>query len=125
MPRKRREQGTRAPHAVSAERCARLYRLLELLRPGPQTRATLARRLHIDVRGFYRDLELLRSAGIAVSLQGRRYALNEPLRQAVNRLPFPDPLLTIGEASALAKGRTEAHRKLKRQLSSILGQKAR
>jgi hypothetical protein len=120
MAKQRREGATGPSRAVSAERSARLSRLLLLLGPGPQTRAALIRRLRLDVRGFYRDLELLRASGIAVSLQGRRYILDEPLQQAVNRLPFPDPHLTLGEALLLAKGRTQAHRKLKAQLAEIL-----
>jgi hypothetical protein len=94
---------------------------LHLLRGRPQSRAALTRRLHLDIRGFYRDLELLRAAGIAVALRDQRYVLGESLPKAVNRLPFPDPHLTLGEAKELAKGRTSAHRKLKQQLALILG----
>jgi hypothetical protein len=104
---------------VSAERAERLYRLLQLLGSGPQTRASLARRLRLDVRGFYRDLELLRAAGIAVPLHNRRYSLEGSLAAAKSRLPFPDPHLTLGEARQLAKGRTPAHRKLKQQITLI------
>jgi hypothetical protein len=106
---------------VTAERAARLYRLLHLLGGGPQTRAALTRRLRLDVRGFYRDLELLRSAGIVVPLADGRYTLDEPAADAAARLPFPDPRLTLGEATLLAKGRTRAHRKLKEQIAQIVG----
>jgi predicted DNA-binding transcriptional regulator YafY len=108
------------PHSVSAERAARLYRLLQLLGTGPQTRAMITRRLRLDVRGFYRDLELLRAAGIAVPLRNRRYTLEGSAANATNRLPFPDPRLTLGEATQLAKGRRMAHRKLKQQLALIV-----
>lgn len=117
-----RKRTTAAPaaKAVTAERAARLYRLLRLLAAGPQTRGTLTRRLRLDVRGFYRDLELLRSAGIDLPLVNRRYTLAEDVDDAVARLPFPDPHLTLGEARQLAKGRTKAHQKLKAQVSQII-----
>jgi hypothetical protein len=106
--------------SVSAERAERLYRLLQLLGSAPQTRASMTRRLRLDVRGFYRDLELLRTAGIVVPLRNRRYTLEGSLAAAKGRLPFPDPHLTLGEARQLAKGRTPAHRKLKQQIARIV-----
>lgn len=106
--------------AVTAERAARVYRLLKLLGAGPQARATLVRRLHLDVRGFYRDLELLRTARIEVPLRNQRYTLVGGVKEAIARLPFPDPHLTLGEARELAKGRTPAHRKLKSQVNRIV-----
>jgi predicted DNA-binding transcriptional regulator YafY len=77
-------------------------------------------RLHLDVRGFYRDLELLRDSGITIDLEGRRYRLLEKTATAIARLPFPDPRLTLGEAIQLARGRSQAHRKLQRQIADIL-----
>jgi hypothetical protein len=106
--------------SVSAERAERLYRLLQLLATGPQTRASLIRRLRLDMRGFYRDLELLRAAGISVPLRNRRYTLEDDVTAAFHRLPFPDPRLTLGEAVQLAKGRSLAHRKLKEQIAVIV-----
>ena len=120
MYRKRATQTTAQSKTVTAERAARLYRLLKLLAAGPQSRPTLTRRLRLDVRGFYRDLDLLRSAGIDLPLLKGRYILRDKVRDAVTRLPFPDPRLTLGEAGLLAKGRTAAHQKLKRQLAQIL-----
>lgn len=104
---------------VTGERAARLYRMLQLLGAGARTRAVLIRQLSLDVRGFYRDLELLRSADIPVTLQDRGYVLEEAVDRAVSRLPFPDPHLTLGEAQSLAKGRSAAHKKLKQQLDQI------
>jgi hypothetical protein len=104
---------------VTAERAARLYRLLQLLGAGPRTRDVLTKRLGLGIRKFYRDLEFLRSAGITVLLDGRRYLLAGNGPEAVGRLPFPDPCLTLAEAEQLAKGRTLAHRKLKEQLTQI------
>jgi predicted DNA-binding transcriptional regulator YafY len=120
MARKRSPRVSPSLKAVTDERARRLARLLQLLGAGPQTRAALTRQLRLDVRGFYRDLELLRTAGIAVTLQDRRYTLEEPVAQAIDRLPFPDPHLTLGEARQIAKGRTAAHRKLQAQVRAIL-----
>jgi len=39
---------------------------------------------------------------------------------AIARLPFPDPVLTLGEARELAKGRNLAQRKLKQQITWII-----
>ena len=105
---------------VTSERAARLHKLLKLLGTGTKTRATLIRKLKLDVRGFYRDLELLRAANIPVSLQARGYVLEEDVDVAVSRLPFPDPHLTLGEAQALAKGRSAAHKKMKQQIDQIM-----
>ncbi|HXG09939.1 MAG TPA: hypothetical protein VNK04_09135 [Gemmataceae bacterium] len=106
--------------AVTARRAPRLYRLLKLLGRGPQTRARLTRQLGLDVRSFYRDLNLLRDAGIEVILDEGRYVLQGKTAQAIARLPFPDPHLTLGEAQQLARGRTAAHRKLKEQIKQIV-----
>jgi hypothetical protein len=79
------------------------------------------RRLRIDVRSFYRDLEVLRTHGIPLSIQGGRYLLDDDPKSAIERLPFPDPHLTLGEAIRLARGRTSLHRKLKDQVGHIIG----
>ncbi len=115
----KRKPRPKSAQAVTAQRAARLCKLLRLLGSGPQTRPTLARRLRLDVRGFYRDLDLLRKAGISVILQGGRYTLAESAAQAIARVPFPDPHLTLGEAMLVAKGRSPGHRKLKEQIAII------
>jgi predicted DNA-binding transcriptional regulator YafY len=120
MAKKRSEPRAPSVSAVTAERAARLYRLLNLLGHGAQTRSAFTRKLKLGVRGFYRDLEVLRDVGIAVDLVNGRYVLLENLGEAVERLPFPDPGLTLGEARMLAKGRSRAHRKLKSQLEAIV-----
>jgi hypothetical protein len=120
MARKRKKRAKLVSRTVTADRAARLYRLLKLLGTGAQTRTSLVRRLRLDVRGFYRDLELLRAAGIAVPLANRRYGLKEPVDAATARLPFPDPHLVLGEAIQLAKGHGPAHRKLKGQVQRII-----
>jgi predicted DNA-binding transcriptional regulator YafY len=109
--------------AVTVERAARLYRMLHLLAGGAPNRAVLMRRLKLDVRGFYRDLELLRASGIIVEAQSRRYHLRSALDEALSRLPLPDPRLTLGECFVLARGRSPAHRKLRDHLNRIMGSK--
>lgn len=115
-----KKQGAAAPaHNITPERAARLYRMVQLLGRGAQTRTALVRALHLNVRGFYRDLEVLRSSGIAVELIKRRYTLEEAPGRAVERLPMPDPGLTLGEARQLARGRSKAHQKLRAQIRQI------
>ena len=52
---------------VTPERFVRLVRLLHLLGRKPVNRQMLTQRLKIDIRGFYRDLGLVRAAGISVN----------------------------------------------------------
>jgi hypothetical protein len=101
---------------VTPDRFARLYRLLNLMAEKPLGRDALARKVGLDVRGFYRDLGLLRSSGIGVNLTQGRYRLEGDVDTAVALLPFPDPLLTLGEVRLLAKGKTVAHRKLREHI---------
>jgi hypothetical protein len=108
---------------VTAQRAARLHRLVTLLAAGPQTREAIRKRMRMDVRSFYRDLELLRTAGIKVPLRDRHYVLNMGAATAYARLPFPDPHLSLGDAQQLARGRTPAHTKLKAIIGRIVGKK--
>jgi predicted DNA-binding transcriptional regulator YafY len=119
MAKKRRPPSLPAARTVTADRAGRLYRLLSLLVAGPRTRAFLCRSLHLDMRGFYRDLELLRASSISIRLSGGRYELHQKVSQAFVRLPFPDPALTLGEARRLSQGRTAAHRKIRRLVEQI------
>jgi hypothetical protein len=105
---------------VTPERFSRLHKLLRFLGTGPKSRDSLTRRLALDVRGFYRDLELLRSAGIEVVLEEGRYTLSGELEAAIDRLPFPDPRLTLGEVRRLTRGRTASHRKLQELVDRLL-----
>ena len=116
MAKKKSEPG---PASVSLERAGRLFRMLALLGAGPQTRSGLTRRLRLGVRGFYRDLEVLRQSGIDVTLGNGKYILRQDATPAVERLPFPDPGLTLGEARQLARGRHEANKKIREQLVKI------
>lgn len=117
---KKRASPVRPAHAVTAERAARLYRLLTFLAEGPQTRTAITRRLRLGIRGFYRDLEVLRGVGLEVELVQGRYHLPRAGARAIDQLPFPDPGLNLGEARQLAKGRSPAHRKLKQQIDQII-----
>lgn len=105
--------------SVTADRAARLFRLLRLLGEAPQSRANLLRRLDLNIRGFYRDLEALRTAGITVHLESGRYSVAEEIDEAIERLPFPDPGLTIGEARQLARGRSRGHKKIQQHLKDL------
>lgn len=107
--------------SLTSLRAARLYRLITLLGTGPQTRAALLRRLKLDVRGFYRDLEALRTLGIEVGAgDDTKYVMAGAVDDALARLPFPDPGLNVRDALQLANGSTAAHRKLKQRVNSFL-----
>jgi hypothetical protein len=108
--------------SLTSQRAARFFRLLTLLGEGSLTRPQILRKLRIDVRGFYRDLEALRGLGVEVVFaDDNRYCLAIDLDEALARLPFPDPGLNFRDVQQLAKGETAAHRKLKRRLNSLLG----
>jgi predicted DNA-binding transcriptional regulator YafY len=106
--------------SVTAARVARLYRLVKLLAAGSLTRPVLLRRLGLNQRGFYRDIELLRAVGIRVRPEGGRYTLDTAFEAAMERLPFPDPRLTLGEAQQLARGRSAAHRAMQERVNQIV-----
>jgi predicted DNA-binding transcriptional regulator YafY len=106
---------------LTAERFRRLHELVQFLGVGPKTRAQILARLGLDVRGFYRDLELLRAVGIEVTAEQGRYALSEAPAGVLARLPFPDPHLTLGEARQLARGRGKPNRRLQEEIARILG----
>ncbi len=110
-----------ATPAVSLERARRLVRLVQMLAAGSLVRAKLMRPLRLDVRGFYRDLQCLRSAGIDVALEDGKYALKGKQDEALSRVPFPDPGLSLGDAMTLAKGRTAPHQKLKQMIAQLVG----
>ena len=90
----------------------------KLLGAGPQTRAGLVRRLRLGIRGFYRDLEVLRDIGIIVHLAKGKYFLEENADTAIERLPFPIRSCRSARP-ARAKGRGPVHKKLKALLEQI------
>jgi predicted DNA-binding transcriptional regulator YafY len=106
---------------VSPQRSARLYRLLAMLRNGPKSRAQLSRGVGLDMRGFYRDLKMLRGLRVQIASQGHRYVLAQTFEAAISRLPFPDPRLNLHEAIQLATGRSAAHQKLRGEIRKITG----
>lgn len=117
----RRKKPAIAAVVLSAPRAARLYRLLTLLGDGPQTRRVLLLRMKVDVRGFYRDLELLRELRIDITLgDDNRYTLPITLDECLARLPFPDPGLSVRDVLQLCNGNTSAHRKLRQSVATIL-----
>lgn len=107
--------------SVTVERAARLSRLLKLIAKTARPREVLLGKLNLDVRGFYRDLKTLRDRGIAVTAAGDSYRLHEDLDDARAKLPCPDPMLSVSELRVLAKGNTDAHRKLRRLLDTLVG----
>jgi hypothetical protein len=121
MAKRRTSPPTTPERAITGDRAGRLYRLITLMATAPQTREVLIRRLGLDVRGFYRDLEVLRAFGVTVALANHRYTLGEQATSALSKLPFPDPHLSLQEAIELSAGRTAAHRKLKGLIQQIVG----
>jgi len=106
--------------SITADRFVRLYKLLKLLASGAKDRPTLTKRLGLDVRGFYRDLQLLSQAGIRYTVHDGKYSLDGDLATATVLLPYPDPVLSLGEMEQLAKGKSAAHAKLRQQLDDLL-----
>lgn len=104
---------------VTPDRAHRLYRLIVLLGQGAQSRQTILRKLRLGVRGFYRDLGLIRSVGVRIKLSEGKYHLQDAVEGSLARLPFPDPGLTLGEAEELSTGRRPAHRKIAELLDLV------
>jgi hypothetical protein len=118
-----RSRRVAAGPAVTADRAGRLYKLLLQIRTA-KPRPLLIKRLDVTMRGFYRDLEFLRGLGVTVENTGDTYRLGDPLGDALARLPFPDPGLNLRDALQLARGRTDAHRKLRARVAEVVGSKA-
>jgi hypothetical protein len=119
MAKSRRPPAGGKPPGVTPERAIRWCRLLRLIGTKGLARAPLLKRLKLDVRAFYRDLEDLRKIGIRVELEEGKYTLDGDPEAVILRLPFPDPQLTLGEARLLSKGRSAVHRKLKGLIEAI------
>jgi predicted DNA-binding transcriptional regulator YafY len=107
--------------SVTLERASRLSKLLKLIAKTPRTREVLLGRLHLDVRGFYRDLKLLRDRGVLLSVDRDSYRLLEPLDDARAKLPSPDPLLSVADLRVLGKGTSDAHKKLRKLYDALVG----
>lgn len=124
MAKTRQARSRDLSRSVTADRVARLYRFIRLLADGPLTRSQLLKRLRINQRGFYRDMELLREAGIQVNPANGKYDLTPGFAEALDLLPFPDPQLTLGQAQRLARGSTTAHRALQLRVKQITSNSA-
>ena len=107
-------------HAVTAERFRRLVQLVQFLGEEPRSREQLLAHLNLDIRGFYRDLELLRTTSVTITLSHGKYHLLGSLDDVLPRLPYPDPRLTLGEMRRLARGRSHLHEALQEQIESLL-----
>jgi len=106
--------------SVTQERCRRLARLIQLLGNGPRERSSLLKLLRLELRGFYRDLDFVRDAGIPITIRKHRYELRLPAREAIRMIPFPDPALTLGEVELLIKGKSKAHVRLRKRFQSLV-----
>jgi predicted DNA-binding transcriptional regulator YafY len=111
---------TTARPSLTAERFTRLHRLVLYVGASARTRDELLAQLGLDVRGFYRDLELLRGVGIDIQFTGGKYNLVEPAQTAAARLPYPDPRLTLGEMRQLSRGRSRLHQQLQEQIDQLM-----
>src|SRR3954467_502050 len=94
---------------ITLDRYKRLCKMVNFLAGRAFNREALSRKLRTDVRGFYRDLLVIRQAGVVITLDHGQYALGEERGTALVKLPFPDPQLTLGEARTLAQGSSPAH----------------
>jgi predicted DNA-binding transcriptional regulator YafY len=120
MAKARQSTAPEKTPGVTLERAVRLCRMIRIISGKGLTRSVLLKRLKLDVRGFYRDLETLGIIGVVIELKEGTYSLDGDLATAFQLMPLPDPQLTLGEAQQLSKGRSAAHRKLQALLKAIL-----
>ncbi len=107
---------------VTPDRARRLFRLLKMLASSAQSRTALAKKLRLNVRTFYRDLILLEEMGIRIDQKDGTYQLHGALAVALERLPFPDSALTLGEARQLARSKkSTGQQKIKAQIEFVEG----
>ena len=107
---------------ITPDRASRLCKLLFILGEGPQDKQTLADRLALEDRGFYRDLRYIRDLDIRISSKKSRYVLLTSLNDALERLPVPDLKLSMRDALELAGGQSPAHRRLRKKLVATIGE---
>ena len=108
--------------AITAERFTRLARMVTMVHERGRTRSDILKFLQCDLRCFYRDLEFLRQHRIMIQFHEGKYRLDGDLTQHLDGLPFPDPILSLGEMRQLAKGRSKLHQKLRSLIASVLPQ---
>jgi hypothetical protein len=105
---------------LTSARATRLYKLLSLLEGSTRARATLLKKLKVDLRGFYRDVEVLRELGIKIEVEGDRYTLGTTLNEALALLPFPDPGLSFADVLNLSQdGTSTVQKKLRSRLTAV------
>jgi predicted DNA-binding transcriptional regulator YafY len=108
--------------SVTVERASRLARLLKLTSTKtPKTRDDLILRLKVNVRGFYRDVKLIRECGVQLHAEKDKYHLTEDLSAAQGKLPCPDLGLSVSDLQSIARGSSETHKRIQRLLLDILG----
>jgi hypothetical protein len=107
---------------ITPDRASRLCKLLFILGEGPQDKQTLADRLALEDRGFYRDLRYIRDLDISIKARKSRYVLLTSLDDALDRLPVPDLKLSMRDVLFLARGESPVHRRLRRKLVDTIGE---
>lgn len=106
---------------LSPVRAHRLCKMLIALGHGPQPKEKLVRKLRVEERGFFRDLQLMRKLGIAVTATGNRYLLMMSFGEALSKLPVPDLKLSLRDALELSHGHSPTQRRVRRKLESLIG----
>ena len=109
---------------IATHRAARLYRLVTMLGEKAKPREFLLRKLRVDVRGFYRDVEFLRDLEIDITTTDGSYVLSSELDDALGKLPFPDPGFSVRDAMHLLNGSSAVKKKLKKKLEAVIGPSA-
>lgn len=112
---------TDATAGIAPHRAARLFRLLNLLGGRPQSRPGLLKKLRVDLRSFYRDIEYLRGLGVDITASHGGYVLSAALDDALGKLPFPDPGLSVRDVMHLLNGSVSAKKKLRLKFESVIG----
>jgi predicted DNA-binding transcriptional regulator YafY len=105
---------------ISPGRSARLYKLLSMIAGSSRSRQVLMKRLKLDLRSFYRDIESLRALSIPIECHGDQYTLAMSLDEALNYLPFPDPEFSVREVLILSEGRGAVHQALREKVDRFL-----
>ncbi len=98
-----RKSTERGQYMVTEERFERLYRIVYALADRPLTREQLLKKVNVGLRTFYRELDFLKTCGVPIYLEKRRYVLGTSLEEAEQVLPFYDPRLSFAEVIELAK----------------------
>ncbi len=104
---------------ITLARAARLRRMVVFLAEGPQSRDAILKAVGLGLRTFYRELGLLRRAGVRIRQRDGRYWLGQSTAAAEAVLPVPDPQLSLAELMELARGEGPAARRLAGLLTAV------